>query len=349
MNIFLDDNLCKKTLTPLSLTRHVSEIRIGISSIREKWELLVHNKGYHIIISTENCKDYISIPANIIPTNENYTHLIELSSFNKEINESSAIKIIKYPWHIFQYNDWALRKDFEYLTQNRISAPISSSNNIINTKDIFVEEGAQIEYSSLNASSGPIYIGKNTQIMEGSLIRGPFSLGENSVVKMGTKIYGATTIGQNCVVGGEIKNSILLDNSNKAHDGYLGDSVIGAWCNLGAGTSNSNVKNNGSEVKYQIDTFAEPISAGNKAGLIMGDFSRSAINTSFNTGSIVGVCCNIFEPGFPPKYSSNFSWGKKRYELDKAISDIDNWKKMKNNSITTAEIEILTSLYSKEK
>lgn len=347
MNIFLDDTLCKKELYPLSLTRHVSEIRIGIFTIKEKWELLLRNKDYHIIISTENCNEFISIPANIIPTADNYMLLIESSNCNKPIKESNTIKIIKYPWHIFQYNDWSLRKDFEYLTQQRKSAAIASSNNIINTKDIFIEDGAQIEYCSLNASTGPIYIGKNAVIMEGSLIRGPFSLGENSVVKMGTKIYGATTIGPNCVVGGEIKNSVLFENSNKAHDGYLGDSVIGAWCNLGAGTNNSNVKNNGSDVKYEIDSLTEAVSAGNKAGLIMGDYSRSAINTSFNTGTIVGVCCNIFEPGFPPKHTTNFSWGKEYYNLEKAIKDIDHWKKMKNNSISKVEIDMLTFLHAK--
>ena len=183
--------------------------------------------------------------------------------------------------------------------------------------------------------------------MEGSMIRGPFAILENSVVKMGSKIYGATTIGPNCVVGGEIKNSVIFENSNKAHDGYLGDSVIGAWCNLGAGTSNSNVKNTGGEVKYQIQNNATPISCGIKGGLIMGDYSRCAINTSFNTGTVIGVCCNIFGSNYPDKYVDHFSWGGERYIFEKALKDIDNWKKMKNQSLTDSEIHTLKQIFKK--
>ncbi|MEQ1555128.1 MAG: glucose-1-phosphate thymidylyltransferase, partial [Ferruginibacter sp.] len=221
----------------------------------------------------------------------------------------------------------------------------NDSNTYINKQDVFVESGAKINNCILNASTGPIFIDANTEIMEGSMIRGPFYLGKNSVVKMGTKIYGATTIGPNCVVGGEIKNSILFGNSNKAHDGYLGDSVIGEWCNIGAGTSNSNVKNTGGDVAYNLPKNEFKINAGNKAGLLMGDYSRAAINTSFNTGTIVGVCCNIFGNEMPKRLVKNFTWGTEKYLFEKVICDINNWKKMKEQSITLDETELLNRLW----
>jgi len=193
--------------------------------------------------------------------------------------------------------------------------------------------------------------------MEGSLIRGPFALCEGATVKMGTKIYGATTVGPYCVVGGEIKNSVLFGFSNKGHDGYLGDAVIGEWCNLGAGTSNSNLKNNAGEVKIRDHRTGRLISAGAKCGLLMGDYSRSAINTSFNTGTVVGVCCNIFGEGLTPKYIPSFSWGygdegqagvkTGRYDLEKAFRDIASWKRLKGHALTEAEIQNLKYIFEK--
>ena len=182
--------------------------------------------------------------------------------------------------------------------------------------------------------------------MEGNMIRGPFAICEGSILKMGSRIYGATTIGPYCVAGGEIKNSVLFGYSNKAHDGYLGDSVIGEWCNLGAGTSNSNVKNTGTEVKYILDKDLPPVPAGNKGGLLMGDYSRTAINTSFNTASIVGVCCNIFGQNFQEKFIQSFSWGNERYIFDKALKDIQNWKSMKQKSLSDEEKQLLHQLYT---
>ena len=184
--------------------------------------------------------------------------------------------------------------------------------------------------------------------MEGSLLKGPIAICEGAVVKMGTKIYGATTIGPFCTVGGEIKNAVLFGYSNKAHDGYLGDSVLGEWCNLGAGTTNSNVKNNAGEVKYCVDGDKKVISAGTKGGLLMGDYSKAAINTSFNTGTMVGVCCNIIAPGLTPKFIPNFSWGADgitSYKLDKALIDIDNWKKLRGLNISDREKQVLTAIY----
>ena len=228
---------------------------------------------------------------------------------------------------------------------NKVTLELNSSSQIIHAYNIFVEEGAILENCILNASEGPIYIAKNSKIMDGAILRGPIFIDEGSIVKMGATIYGGTSIGKKCVVGGEIKNSIINNFSNKAHHGYLGDSIIGKWCNLGAGTSTSNVKNNGSDVMLQLAN-AE-LNAGNKFGLLMGDYSRSAINTSFNTGSVVGTCCNIFTEGLTPKYIPNFSWGCKgeRYELPKAFTDIENWKIMKGETLSKEERELLKNLY----
>ncbi len=183
--------------------------------------------------------------------------------------------------------------------------------------------------------------------MDGCLIQGPFAAGESSVIKMGSKIYGATTIGPHCIAGGEIKNSILSGYSNKSHDGYLGDSVIGEWCNLGAGTSNSNIKNTAGNIRLHNENNNDDIDAGLKCGLLMGDYSRSAINTSFNTGTVVGAACNIFCAGFPPTSIKSFTWGENKYELEKAFEHIHNWKKLKGRSLSDAEKKILTNLYNK--
>jgi UDP-N-acetylglucosamine diphosphorylase / glucose-1-phosphate thymidylyltransferase / UDP-N-acetylgalactosamine diphosphorylase / glucosamine-1-phosphate N-acetyltransferase / galactosamine-1-phosphate N-acetyltransferase len=249
---------------------------------------------------------------------------------------------------LFQLNDWAIRQDFTLLTVGRKSKAIDKSNHVINRKDIFIEPGATISHSIINAETGPVYIGKNAIIQEGCMIRGPFVLGEGSLLKMGAKIYGATTLGPYCMGGGEIKNSILMGYSNKAHDGYLGDSVIGEWCNLGAGTCTSNIKNTGGSIVYDNGTGKKLPAAGNKGGLLMGDHSKAAINTAFNTGTVVGVCCNIFGAEAVPKHRGNFCWGAAgttKYELAKAVSDIDNWKKLKGYTVTEADKKILKHIF----
>lgn len=330
------------SLYPFTATRSAADIRIGILTIREKWAFIFDVLGY-----SAN-EQSITLSANIIPTKK----YVELLRHTNEaavtvVHGTDEVKTLQHSWNIFQFNDWALRKDFELITNGRASQPISSTNKVINPENIFIEEGAKVEYSILNASTGPIYIGKNAEVMEGCMIRGGFALCEGAILKMGSKIYGATTIGPFCVAAGEIKNSILFAYSNKAHDGYLGDSVIGEWCNLGAGTTNSNVKNTAGDVKVRNGLDKEYTSVGLKCGLLMGDYSRAAINTSFNTGTVVGVCCNIFTDGFPPKYIPDFTWGNERYSSEKALQDIDNWKKLKGKSITQTEKEILNELYNK--
>ncbi|MDQ6755858.1 MAG: glucose-1-phosphate thymidylyltransferase [Bacteroidota bacterium] len=343
MKVILDDISCKDDLYPFTATRSVVDIRIGIVTIRDKWKLLNHE----IAVLSElkeneiNPKEVKHIPANIIPSQKMADELLQNSDFN---NSEITERTLRYPWQIFQNNEWAITEDFELITQQKTPQKISSTNNIIGN-NIFIEEGAIVEYCILNASSGAIYIGKDAEVMEGSIIRGPAAICEGSKIKMGTKVYGATTIGPYCIAGGEIKNSLLLGYSNKSHDGYLGDSVIGEWCNLGAGTSNSNIKNTAGGVTVWNPQKQKYISVGTKCGLLMGDYSRSAINTSFNTGTVVGVACNIFYDGFPPRYIESFSWGDKNYELEKALQHIDNWKKLKQSSITENEKNILSEIY----
>ncbi len=344
MKIFLTDAHCTQQLVPFTYTRHVADIRIGILTIREKWEKLTNCPVYTSLANKDD--KALIINANTIPTIDNFQTILDQQQTELGFEESDNFKTIQFPWQLFQYNDWAIRRDFDFLTKNRISQPLSKTNKCIGEDNIFIEEGATVEHSIINASTGPVYIGKNSTIMEGCMIRGPFALCEGATLKMGTKIYGATTIGPFCVGGGEIKNSILFAFSNKAHDGYLGDSVIGAYCNLGAGTSNSNVKNTGGMIKMKTGKNIETADVGNKAGLLMGDYSRAAINTSFNTGTVVGVCCNIFGNETPAKFIDNFSWNKERYDFDKAIIDIGNWKKMKGQSVTVEEKEILKRIYT---
>lgn len=342
-------------LLPFTATRHVIDIRIGILTLREKWQRLLAPHGITVITDdidklddgTVKRSGTIEFPANVLPDRGLMKHIL------RERKEDEPIvffktRSIRYPWDIFLYNAEALTEDFELVTAGRKSQPLPPSVQAIAPEAIFIEEGARLHHCTLNASTGPIYIGRNAEIMEGSLIRGPFALCEGAVVKMGAKIYGATTVGPYSTVGGEIKNSVIFGYSNKGHDGYLGDSVIGEWCNLGAGTSNSNLKNNAGKVKVWHPASKKYIIAGLKCGLLMGDYSRAAINTSFNTGTVVGVCCNIFGQGLSPGYIPDFSWGQEgptRYEWDKALRDIRNWKKLKKQALTDTEILALKHIF----
>ena len=348
MEILLDDVPYSNSLYPFAATKSVVHIRAGILSILEKWELAFPGQVYLGSVESKHISgdDLIKIPANIIPSVNLFNRIHEHKKKNFNTNDC---RMLDHPWQIFKYNDWAIREDFKLITGGKKSQEIGADNIVVCPENIFLEPGASVNYSILNATSGPIYIGKDAEISEGCMIRGPFALCEGGRLKMGTKIYGATTIGPYCIGGGEIKNSVLMQYSNKAHDGYLGDSVIGAWCNLGAGTSNSNLKNTAGRVKVWNKEANCYVDAGIKCGLLMGDYSRCAINTSFNTGTVIGLCCNIFGNSFPSKYIEDFSWGSEDYVFEKAIRDIDNWKKLKGYSITPAEIESLKKLYELKK
>lgn len=324
--IILDDIVIKDNFYPFSQVRSVIDIRVGILTIREKCKLITGLEVAGLSEIQDTTQSSNTIAANKIP--------------------SLPDRLLKDPWDIIAHNADAIRSDFNFITHLRSSYPISATNKVISPNNIFIEEGVQMEHCIINASAGPVYIGKGAEIMEGTMIRGPVAICEGAVIKMGTRLYSGTTVGPYCMAGGEIKNSILMAYSNKGHDGYLGDSIIGEWCNLGAGTSNSNVKNSAGEVKAWDNKTKQYIGVGNKAGLLMGDFSRCAINTSFNTGTVAGICCNIFAPGLRPKYIPDFSWGEEKYELGKLYKDIDNWKKLKSQYLTDKEKEILKNLYS---
>jgi UDP-N-acetylglucosamine diphosphorylase/glucosamine-1-phosphate N-acetyltransferase len=385
--IFTEEFCQPENLHPFTLTRQIQDIRIGILTIREKWEKWLGLPSFdkweddykdldRSVRVDKNIGDdvFLMIHGNVLPTPKIIKAIPKLKNgefisvngnagivfrfTKKEILEPHKIRVVKaltlkdkikalqYPWEIFQWNQEEIEQDFELLTRKRKSQTISKTNVVIKPSNIFIEKGARVEYSTLNASNGPIYIGKSSEVMEGCMIRGPFALGDHALLKMGSKIYGATSIGPYCVAAGEIKNSILFGYSNKAHDGYLGDSVIGEWCNLGAGTSNSNLKNNAGEVK--ISTPKGHLTAGYKCGVLMGDYSRTMINTALNTGTVVGASCNVFGAGLTPKYLSSFSWGNDgidRYQFDRAIADIENWKKLKGKKLSKNEKSILKYIF----
>ena len=342
MNYILFDGTVRNALLPFTFTRPVADIRIGILTIREKCEKYL---GYTTTTLTEEylmekypmveMEENIMINASFLPNpilidmvqNLNPKEAIlfgeEIIAFHtndtQEDIDFDEYELIEYEgevlrientWDIFVKNDAAIREDFELLTEDRFSQPIPKSVNVIAPENIFIEEGAKLEFVTLNASTGPIYIGKNAEIMEGSVIRGPFALCEEAQVKLATKVYGATTVGPHCRIGGEVNNSVLFGYSNKGHDGFLGNSVLGEWCNIGADSNNSNLKNNYEEVRlwsYETEGFAK--TGLQFCGLMMGDHSKCGINTMFNTGTVVGVSSNIFGSGFPRNFVPSFSWG----------------------------------------
>jgi len=386
MNHILFDDETRLSLLPFTFTRPVSEIRIGILTIREKWE---KHLGQQVSYFTE---DYLreKFPLNIGPDNVLINgSVLPDPELLKEINalkpgeklsgdgfliawrisgeelptiksmhgahagalkkNTSAFKL-NFCWDIFSKNEKALGDDYHLLTRGKKSLPLSTSNRLINPENIFLEEGARVECSILNASEGFIYIGKNSEVMEGAMIRGPFSLGDHAQVKMGAKIYGATTIGPHCRVGGEVNNSVIFGCSNKAHDGFLGNAVIGEWCNLGADSNNSNLKNNYSKVKMWNYKDENYINTGlTFCGLMMGDHSKCSINTMFNTGTVVGVSANIFGTGFPPKFVPSFSWGGsdgfKTYRLEEAVEVASRVFERRGKELDQAEQKILKYLF----
>ncbi len=342
MNYILFDGAVRNSLLPFTFTRPVADIRIGILTIRKKWEKHLNtttstkteeylSKKYPLINSTANIllnasfcptEELVSIISNLKKNEAVFKEDLVIAYFTEDAEQEvnfSDFKIINFEgdllrvvntWDIFSKNGLALQQDFDMITKGRKSAPISSTNHLINPERIFLEEGAKVEYSILNASSGPIYLGKDSEVMEGNLIRGAFALCEKAVVKMGAKIYGPTTVGPNGKVCGEINNSVIFGNSSKGHDGYLGNSVLGEWCNIGADSNNSNLKNNYAKVRlwnYETERFEH--TGLQFCGLMMGDHSKTAINTMFNTGTVIGVNANIYVPGFPRNFIPSFSWG----------------------------------------
>ena len=381
MNYILFDGENREALLPFTYTRPVADLRIGILTIREKWEL------YLGATTTTVTEDYLSDKYPMVEMEENvminasYTPSEVLVTQIKKLKENQAIfdgntmvaffsledqeididtlevfqiegSVLKVErtWDIFSKNGAAIKADFKMLTEERTSAPIPENTVAFNSEAIFIEEGAKLPLCVLNATDGPIYIGKNAEIMEGSMVRGPFALCEGSTLKMGTKIYGPTTVGPHSKVGGEVNNSVFFGYSNKGHDGFLGNSVIGEWCNLGADTNNSNLKNNYAEVRiwsYETENFAK--TGLEFCGLMMGDHSKCGINTMFNTGTVVGVSANIFGSGFPRNFIPSFSWGGAKgfttYLTSKAFEVAQVVMKRRGLELSTQDSAILEHVF----
>jgi UDP-N-acetylglucosamine diphosphorylase/glucosamine-1-phosphate N-acetyltransferase len=386
MNYILFDGPNRNNLLPFTYTRPVADIRVGILTIREKWEKYL---GYTTTSITE---DYLSEKFPMVELEENiminasYLPNRELAEMVKNLKEDQALFsgedviaffakdtqeeidfedyeslefnddliTIENTWDIFSKNGAAIQEDFELLTRDRTSQAIPQSVNVIGAERIFIEEGASMEFVTLNATNGPIYIGKNAEIMENSVIRGPFALCEGATVKLAAKIYGPTTVGPYSKVGGEINNSVIFGYSNKGHDGFLGNSVLGEWCNIGADSNNSNLKNNYAEVRlwnYNTEGFAR--TGLQFCGLMMGDHSKCGINTMFNTGTVVGVSANIFGSGFPRNFVPSFSWGgsngfttyltKKAFEVAKVVMA------RRNEEFTDIDADIMQHIFEETK
>jgi UDP-N-acetylglucosamine diphosphorylase/glucosamine-1-phosphate N-acetyltransferase len=385
--ILFDDQHIRLSLLPLTFTRPISEIRIGVLKITEKWERLLQRSVSHVtesylqekypqrqsandtLINGAVCPDEDLVKAVVgLKTGEKLmsgeilvaykpesipTDLTDISQIPtiKILDYEAPITIIRQLTDIFVYNGDQIRADFARLTKGRTSAPITDPYTYVyNPEQVFLEEGADIKASVLNAEKGPIYISKNAQSQEGSVIRGPFVLGESSIVSMGSKMRGDITIGPFCKLGGEVSNSVVFGHSNKGHEGYLGNSVLGEWCNLGADTNTSNMKNDYGIVKqwnYAEETFKE--TGRQFVGLVMGDHSKAGINTMFNTGSVVGVSANIFGGDFPPNFVPSFSWGGAKgleiYQLDKALEVANRAMERRELSLSEIDRNILTAIF----
>tara|TARA_B100000795_G_scaffold58304_1_gene38783 strand:+ start:103 stop:1278 length:1176 start_codon:yes stop_codon:yes gene_type:complete len=386
MNYILFDGGVRNSLLPLTFTRPVADIRIGILTIREKWE---KHLGLTTTTITEEyledkypmveLEENILINASFCPT-DNLVDKVKSLSENEaifkgedviafytsdtqeEVNFDTYSQIefeeeliqVKNTSDIFTLNGKAIQQDFDLITKGRTSMPIPAGVQFLNKENIFIEEGAEIIFASLNASEGPIYIGKDALVMEHSSIRGPFAMCEHTILKMGAKIYKDTTIGPFSKIGGEVNNSVIFGYSSKGHDGYLGNSVIGEWCNLGAGSNNSNLKNNYAEVKlwdYETDRFKK--TGLQFCGLIMGDHSKCSINTMFNTGTVIGVSVNLFGSGFPRNFVPSYSWGGAAgfttFQMKKVSEVTTEVMKRKNLLLDEKDQKILDYIFEETK
>ena len=384
MQLVFSDAQFWEDFLPLTFTRPVAEMRCGILTFSERWQKLLETS--EISYLTEDFlqekfpkpekKESLFIVPNFLP-NENVLNQIKdlklgealvyenellaakvdmdnfsLNQIEKMTDIHEELLLFKQPTDLFSFNEKAIDFDFELLTKGRASQELSATNGFLgNAEDLFIEEGATIEFSTLNTKTGKIYIGKNAEVMEGCNLRGPIALCEDSKFNLGAKIYGATTIGPHCKVGGEVNNIVIFGYSNKGHDGFVGNSVIGEWCNLGADTNSSNLKNNYASVKlwnYRTKRFVD--TGLQFAGLIMGDHSKTAINTQFNTGTVVGVAANIFKSGFPPNLIENFSWGgmkgDEKFKLEKAYEVAEKAMARRKVPFTETDRNILNYIYS---
>jgi UDP-N-acetylglucosamine diphosphorylase/glucosamine-1-phosphate N-acetyltransferase len=384
--ILFDESNVRTSLLPLTFMRPVADIRIGILTIREKWEkrlktttstlsenylakkFPIVKEDNNILINGSVCPndELIGLIKNLKPnqtiisqdtiialhvTAEDLDNLGDQAAEGTELEVNEPPLKISHTWDIFSKNEIAILEDFEFITHNRKSQPVSKTNTVLGNGQIFLEKGAKVECSVLNTTNGPIFIGKDAEIMEGSLIRGPFALCDHAQVKMAAKIYGPTTIGPFCRVGGEVNNSVLFSYSNKAHDGFLGHSVIAEWCNIGADTNTSNLKNTYDTIRlwsYGKQTFIN--THLQFCGLIMADHSKTGINTMFNTGTVVGVNANIFGQGFQRNFIPSFIWGgttgHSNYNLEKALEVAEAVYKRRRVEFTDIDRELLSEVFT---
>lgn len=382
MNYILFDTSIRDTLKPFTFTRPVSEIRCGILTITEKWnrylqttcsfktedylqqkfKLVKENDNIYINSAVFPTKSIVESVENLTPNTalfaENVWIAARVTNLESEtdvlglkrINYDGDCKSLQRIWNIFQFNPDEIDADFELVTSGRVSQPISVTNRVICPANVFIEEGASVEFAIINASAGKVYIGKNAEVWENAVIRAPFAMNEHAVVKMSAKIYEGTTIGPYSKVGGEVQNSVIIGYSNKGHDGYLGNAVLGEWCNLGADTNNSNLKNDYSEIKiwdYATGKFEK--SGLQFCGLMMGDHSKSAINTMFNTGTVVGVSANIYGAGFPrnfiPSFTRGGSQGMEEYSFQRACDTAKRVYARRHKEFDEVETAILAHIF----
>lgn len=394
MNIVLFDTVENRTqLLPLSYTRSVADMRIGILTIKEKWERYF---GQSLGVLTE---DYLQpkygalshdietlfIASNVFPTAQlvaeiqlltaehglsfsdkiigfkttiKVTNIASFKSIIPDLKFTSSVvaaQFVESPSAIFKYNGQEIENDFKLLTTGRVSKSLSPTNTLIGPADkLFIEEDAVVEASILNTNTGYIYIGHQAEIMENCAVRGPLALCEHAGLKMSAKIYGATTIGPHCKVGGEVNNAVFFAYSNKGHDGFIGNSVIGEWCNLGADTNNSNLKNNYGDVdvwSYATEKYED--TGMQFHGLIMGDHAKSGINTMFNTGTVVGVSANVFGSDFPPKFIPSFSWGGaqwlRTFTFEKSLEVAERMMERRGIKLSESDIAILKEVFERDK
>ncbi|MCE2742813.1 MAG: glucose-1-phosphate thymidylyltransferase [Fluviicola sp.] len=377
MKLQLHDNGLHLRFAPLTLTRPLGNLRMGIFTNDERWKLFLPDAEVSFITESYLQAKYplsseygIQVNAQIIPNEDVVASICHLEAdsilmYNsiwiaKTGNATNKIDfigeepiVLENRWHIYQKNDAVLKADFQLITNGRVSQTLSDTNIVIGDESlIFLEEGAVVEASILNTKTGPIYIGKDAEIMEGSVVRGPLAMCEHSALKLATKVYGAVTLGPHCKVGGEVNNVVFQAYSNKGHDGFLGNALIGEWCNLGADTNTSNLKNNyGNVSTYSFETGKEEKTDIQFMGVCMGDHSKCGINTMFNTATVVGVSSNVYGSGFPDKYVPSFSWGEPSqlvpFRFDKAIEYSNNMMNRRGLELSEAEISILKTICEK--
>ena len=388
MNYILFDDASRFQLLPFTHTRPIADIRCGILTMRERWEKLLEKGTSTLtdsylqpVFSIHAGDDNLLINATIFADEDIAKAVLQLKEGKKLVQGDVLIAArfsnaeihfhnlnahvqkltgkeydgtvdrLQHNWDIFSQNDRAIREDFELLTKGRKSERIPDHVIVSGKKHLFIEKGATINPGVIiNATTGPVYIGKDAEVLEGCMLRGPIALGEHAVLKMGAKVYGATTIGDGCKVGGEISNVVFFANSNKGHDGYLGNAVIGEWCNLGADTNCSNLKNNYDEIKIWDEYTNKSVKTGLQfCGLLMGDHSKCGINTMFNTGTVVGVSANIYGSGFPEKFIPSFCWGGSEgmvtYDFNRAMDTANRMMSRRNKELSETEIAMYRHIF----